>query len=75
MLIELTPYSLRTASSSGEALINLIREFGAKLWIVDHVNHELVATTADHLCTWCNNVDETRGDSGFINIFIGESPF
>jgi len=75
MLIELTPYSLRTASSSGEALINLIRELGAKLWIVDHVNHELVATTADHLCTWCNNVDATPGDRGFINIFVGESPF
>jgi len=75
MLIELTPYSLRTAGSSGEALVNLLRKLGAKLWIVDHVNHELVPTTADHLCRWCNNVDATFGDRGFMNIFAGESPF
>ena len=75
MLIELTPYSLRTAGASGEALINLLREFGAHLWLVDHINHELIPSTADELCTWCNNVDATCGDRGFINIFVGDSPF
>ncbi len=75
MLIEVTPYSLSVAGSSGEDLINLLRKLRARLSIVDHINHELIPSSADQLCTWCENVTNTPGDRGFINIFVGESPF
>ena len=75
MLIELTPFSLRMAGNSGTELVNLLEALGARLWIVDHVQHELLPTTPKSLCSWCNNVDAVLDDRGFLNIFVGESPF
>jgi FkbM family methyltransferase len=71
ILIELTPFSLRQAGSSGRALIELLATFGQDMWIVDHIEHRLVLSTAAALATWCDNVDACEGDEGFMNILIG----
>ena len=75
MLVELTPFSLRAAGASGSALVALLGTLGQPFWIVDHIEHELVATTEAELRRWCDNVDSVPGDEGFMNIFLGDNPF
>ncbi|WP_202962350.1 FkbM family methyltransferase [Congregibacter litoralis] len=74
MLVELTPYSLRLAGSSGRVLVTLIAALGLPLWIVDHVEHRLVASDAAALCQWSDNVDAVADDRGFMNIYAGVPP-
>ena len=72
MIVELTPFSLRGAGSSGAELIGLLAELGLPLAIIDHIEHALVPTSAAELVRWCENVDACAGDEGFMNIFVGE---
>jgi FkbM family methyltransferase len=74
MLVELTPYSLRAAGSSGRELLELIAELELPLAIVDHIEHRLVPSDAAALCEWSDNVDGVSGDQGFMNIFAGSAP-
>ena len=71
ILIELTPFSLRQAGSSGRVLIDLLDTLGLDFWIVDHIEYQLVASTAQELSQWCDDVDACEGDQGFMNIFLG----
>lgn len=71
LLVELTPFSLAQAGASGRALVELLATLGAPLWIVDHIEHRLVASDAEALATWCDNVAATPGDRGFMNILVG----
>lgn len=71
ILIELTPLSLRQAGSSGRALVELLASLGQPLWIVDHIEHRLVASPAAELARWSDNVDACRGDAGFMNLLVG----
>lgn len=73
LLLELTPRSLREAGSSGEALVDTLASLDLPFAIVDHLEHQLVPTTADALRTWCNNVDACPEDAGFMNIFVGRA--
>jgi FkbM family methyltransferase len=74
ILIELTPFSLRLAGSSGRELISLLADLDLPLAIVDHIEHRLVPSDAESLCVWADNVDATPGDRGFMNIFVGIRP-
>ncbi|MAT93077.1 MAG: methyltransferase FkbM [Halioglobus sp.] len=74
ILVELTPLSLRQAGSSGRALVELLGSTGQPLWIVDHIEHRLVASDVEALATWCDNVDAWEGDQGFMNILVGAAP-
>jgi FkbM family methyltransferase len=73
IILELTPLSLRQAGSSGRALIELLATLGQPLWIIDHIEHRLVASTAAELAQWCDDVDAVTGDMGFMNILVGAS--
>ena len=73
LLLELTPLSLRSAGSSGAALIDTLAGLALPFHIVDHIEHRLVATDAEALATWCNNVDSVPGDAGFMNILLGRT--
>jgi FkbM family methyltransferase len=70
ILIELTPFSLRQAGSSGRELIELLAGLQQNFWIVDHIEHQLVASSAEALAQWCDNVDAVDGDEGFMNILV-----
>lgn len=74
MLVELTPYSLRAAGSSGRELLQLIAGLDLPLAIVDHIEHRLVPSDVAALCEWSDNVDAIRDDRGFMNIFAGVPP-
>lgn len=71
IMIELTPYSLAQAGGSGRQLIELLEEVCEAMWIVDHLEHRLVACPAEELALWCDNVAATGGDRGFMNILAG----
>ncbi|NND67406.1 MAG: FkbM family methyltransferase [Halioglobus sp.] len=71
LLVELTPYSLAQAGSSGRELVELLASLGQPMWIVDHLEHRLAASDAAALATWCDNVAATPGDQGFMNILVG----
>jgi len=71
ILIELTPRSLRQAGNSGRELIALLATLNQPFWIVDHLEHRLVASTAADLALCCDNVDACTGDERFMNILIG----
>jgi FkbM family methyltransferase len=70
VLIELTPFSLRQAGSSGRALIELLAGLDLPFWIVDHVEHRLAPSDARALARWCDNIDGCPGDQGFMNILL-----
>jgi FkbM family methyltransferase len=74
MLVELTPFSLRQAGASGRVLIESLAGLGSPFWIVDHIEHRLVPSSAAELANWCDQVDACDGDRGFMNIFLGASP-
>lgn len=74
IIIELTPLSLRQCGSSGRALIALLAELRQAMWIIDHVEHRLVATDPAELAQWCDDVDAVADDAGFMNILIGPVP-
>ncbi|TXS92733.1 FkbM family methyltransferase [Parahaliea maris] len=71
ILIELTPLSLRQAGSSGRTLVELLASLGQPLWIVDHIEHRLVACSMEELARWSDNVDACPGDAGFMNLLVG----
>lgn len=70
ILIELTPFSLRQGGSSGRELIELLAGLNQNFWIVDHIEHQLVVSSAEALAQWCDNVDAVDGDEGFMNILL-----
>ena len=72
LLVELTPRSLRCAGSSGRELIERLAQLALPFHIVDHLEHRLVASDAEALATWCDNVDRYPDDAGFMNIFLGQ---
>jgi len=74
LLIELTPFSLALAGSSGRVLIERLADLDLPFAIVDHLSHRLVASDAEALARWCDNVAATPGDRGFMNIFVGHPP-
>lgn len=74
LIVELTPLSLRQCGSSGRAMIELLATLQLPFWIVDHIEHRLVASSADELAQWCDDVDAVPGDAGFMNILVGTAP-
>ncbi len=71
IILELTPLSLQQSGSSGRELIQLLATLAQPFWIIDHIEHRLVAITADELARWCDDVEAVAGDMGFMNILVG----
>ncbi len=71
IILELTPFSLRQSGASGRALIELLAQLAQPFWIIDHIEHRLAASNEAELSLWCDNVDSSEGDQGFMNILIG----
>ncbi|GHD12328.1 hypothetical protein GCM10007052_13070 [Halioglobus japonicus] len=71
IIVELTPRSLRQCGSSGRELIESLATLEAPFWIIDHIEHRLVGSSAQELAQWCDNVDAVPEDEGFMNILVG----
>ncbi len=71
IIIELTPHSLRQAGTSGRMLIESLATLGQPFWMIDHVGHSLIASSAEALAVWCDNWDKVEESRGFVNILVG----
>lgn len=71
IIVELTPHALRQAGASGRALIEALAQLGEPMWIIDHIEHCLHASSAQELALWCDNWDRVEQARGFINILVG----
>ena len=74
ILIELTPFSLALAGASGRQLVERLALLDLPFHIVDHLEARLVSSDAEALAQWCDNVEDTPRDRGFMNIFVGSAP-
>jgi FkbM family methyltransferase len=74
IMIELTPFSLRQADSSGRELIMMLAQLGLPMWMIDHVEHKLIASTAEELAVWSDNWDKHAEARGFVNVLVGQEP-
>ena len=72
IIIELTPHALRQAGASGRALIESLAKLGQPMWIIDHMEHRLHASSAEELAVWCDNWDQVPEARGFMNILVGQ---
>ena len=73
IILELTPHSLREAGASGRALIELLANLAQPMWIIDHVEGQLAASSAEELAQWCDNWDKVAEARGFMNILVGSA--
>jgi FkbM family methyltransferase len=71
ILIELTPHALRQAGASGRALIELLATLQQPMWIIDHIEDRIHASSAPELALWCDNWDAVAEARGFMNILVG----
>lgn len=71
IIIELTPHSLRQAGASGRALLELLATLGQPMWIIDHIEGRLAASSAAELALWCDNWEAVAEARGFMNILVG----
>jgi FkbM family methyltransferase len=71
MLVELTPFSLRRAGTTGSDFVALLATLDLPFCIVDHIEHQLMPVSVAELQRWCTNVDECAEDEGFMNILLG----
>lgn len=74
IIIELTPHSLRQAGASGRALLELLATLGQPMWIIDHIEGRIAASSAEELALWCDNWDAVAEARGFMNILVGPAP-
>ena len=74
IIVELTPHSLRAAGSSGRSLLELLATLGQPMWIIDHIEGRIAASSADELAQWCDNWDKVAEARGFMNILVGPAP-
>ena len=71
IIVELTPHSLRQAGASGRALMELLGTLDQPFWIIDHIEHCLIASSSEELAVWCDNWDKIEEARGFVNILVG----
>lgn len=71
IIVELTPHSLRQAGASGRMLMELLGTLGQPFWMIDHVEHCLIASSCEALAVWCDNWDKVEASRGFVNILVG----
>ena len=71
IIIELTPHSLREAGASGRQLIEALATLQQPMWIIDHIEGQVAASSAEALALWCDNWDTVAEARGFMNILVG----
>lgn len=75
MVIELWPYGLRRAGSSGRELLDLLAPLGLSLFVIDHLGHSLWPAPHQDLLGWVEETDADDGNQGFINLLALADPY
>ena len=70
MIVEICPYGIRKSGAHGLDLLALLEQTGLVFFIIDHIQHGLIATNSDKLADWIKSLDETPENEGFINVLL-----
>lgn len=70
MIVEICPYGIRKSGAHGLDLLALLEQTGLEFFIIDHIQHGLIATNSDKLADWIKSLDETPENEGFINVLL-----
>ncbi|MDY6905617.1 MAG: FkbM family methyltransferase [Thermodesulfobacteriota bacterium] len=70
MIVELWPYGLRKAGSSGHALLDMLADFDMPLYLIDHIGHRIYKVDRSCLDAWVAEVDADPANRGFVNLLI-----
>jgi FkbM family methyltransferase len=72
IIVEFWPAGLGRAGASGSDLLEVLVGYGLPMQIIDHIGHKLIPCTEQDLRLWIQDVDETPGNEGFINLLLGD---
>lgn len=75
MVIELWPYGLRQAGSSGRELLDLLAPLDLSLFIIDHIGHSLWPAPHRDVLGWVEETDTDENNQGFINLLALSDPY
>ncbi len=70
MVVEVWPYALRQAGSSGVELLDLLNGLALPLYVIDHINHDLWPASHQDLLDWVEAAEADPGNQGFINLLV-----
>lgn len=70
MIVELWPYGLRKAGSSGHAMLDILSAFDMSLFLIDHLGHRVINVSRDCLDAWVSDVDADIENQGFVNLLV-----
>ena len=70
LIIELWPYGLRKAGSSGGDLLDLLFSFGLACNIIDHLNFQLFPAVRSDFNEWLTKTDSEESNKGFFNLIL-----
>lgn len=70
MIIEFWPYGLLEAGGSARALLTLLEPFQFDIFVIHHVDHQILPTDCAELLDAAENSNLLPEDKGFINLFL-----
>ena len=70
MIIEFWPYGLQQAGRSARELLSLLEPFQFDIFVIHHVDHQILPTDCAELLDAAENSNLLPRDKGFINLFL-----
>ena len=70
MIVEFWPFGLKKAGSHGDDLLDHLLSFDLPMFIIDHIEHQLIPCQESDLRPWIKSLDEEPENEGFLNLLI-----
>ncbi len=70
LIVEFWPYGLAKAGSSGHELLEILFSFDMSFFLIDHIEHRLIAVTKIDMLNWLKDIDSIPDNQGFANLFL-----
>ncbi|MCY4045929.1 MAG: FkbM family methyltransferase [Cellvibrionales bacterium] len=70
LIIEFWPHGLTRAGSSAHALLDELIALHLPLYIIDHIQHQLIPCADSDLRPWIDDVNNDPNNEGFMNLLL-----
>ena len=74
VVIEFWPFGLKKQGSHGHQLLDLLLDLSRPMYIIDHIDHQLIPCSESDMRTWIDSLDVDSNNEGFMNLFFGNVP-